>query len=59
MVVDLDGQQYRAICYSGGQRMSFRSVKEAVEAAKDGDQVILLPGIHNGMGYDISATAAA
>ena len=39
--------------------MSFRSVKEAVEAAKDGDQVILLPGIHNGMGYDSSAKAAA
>lgn len=34
----------------GLQRVSFRSVKEAVEAAEDGDQIILLPGIHNGMG---------
>lgn len=35
----------------GSQKASFRSVKEAVEAAQDGDQIMLLPGIHNGMGY--------
>ena len=32
------------------QRVSFRSVKEAVEAARDGDQILLLRGIHNGLG---------
>ena len=32
------------------QRVSFRSVKEAVEAARDGDHILLLQGIHNGMG---------
>lgn len=32
------------------QRVSFRSVKEAVAAARDGDQILLLAGIHNGMG---------
>ena len=37
----------------GSQKTSFRSVKEAMEAAQDGDQIILLPGIHNGMGYVI------
>lgn len=36
---------------SGFQKTSFRSVKEAMEAAQDGDQIILLPGIHNGLGY--------
>ena len=35
---------------AGLPRASFRSVKEAVEAAQDGDQIILLPGIHNGLG---------
>ena len=41
----------RACCGdAGSQRTSYRSVKEAVEAARDGDQVILEPGIHNGMG---------
>lgn len=35
----------------GSQKASFRSAKEAVDAAQDGDQIILLPGIHNGMGY--------
>ncbi len=32
------------------QRTSFRSVKQAVAAARDGDQILLLAGIHNGMG---------
>lgn len=31
-------------------RTSFRSIKEAVEAAKDGDRILLLKGTHNGMG---------
>ena len=35
---------------AGSQRTSYRSMKEAVEAAHDGDQIILEPGIHNGMG---------
>ena len=41
----------RACCEdAGSQRTSYRSIKEAVEAARDGDQIILQPGIHNGMG---------
>jgi hypothetical protein len=36
------------------QRVSFRSVREAVEAARDGDQILLLRGIHNGMGCEPS-----
>lgn len=36
--------------FSGAEQNSFRSIKEAVAAAQDGDQVVLLPGIHNGMG---------
>ena len=37
--------------HAARQRVSFRSIKEAVEAARDGDQILLLRGIHNGMGY--------
>jgi hypothetical protein len=32
------------------QRTSFRSVKEAVAAARDGDRILLRSGAHNGMG---------
>ena len=32
------------------RRTSFRSIKEAVAAARDGDRIILRRGIHNGMG---------
>ena len=36
-------------CHSG--RYSYRSLKEALEAARDGDQILLRRGIHNGLGY--------
>lgn len=39
-----------AFADAGAQQTSFGSVKEAVAAAQDGDQVVLLPGTHNGMG---------
>lgn len=32
------------------QRTSFRCIKEAVKAARDGDRILLQPGVHNGMG---------
>lgn len=32
------------------RRTSFRSVKEAVTAARDGDRIVLRCGVHNGMG---------
>ena len=32
------------------RRTSFRSIKEAVTAAQDGDRILLRRGIHNGMG---------
>ncbi|DBB01102.1 hypothetical protein WJX77_003106 [Trebouxia sp. C0004] len=41
---------------TGSQRTSYRSIKEAMEAACDGDQIILQPGIHNGMGETINIT---
>jgi hypothetical protein len=34
----------------GPRRTSFRSIKEAVEAARDGDRIVLRRGQHNGMG---------
>lgn len=34
-------------------RTSFRCIKEAYEAAKDGDRIVLLRGIHNGMGETV------
>lgn len=37
--------------YSAGLQYSFRCIKDALEVAKDGDQILLLKGIHNGMGY--------
>ncbi|PSC73819.1 Small glutamine-rich tetratricopeptide [Micractinium conductrix] len=36
------------------RRTSFRSIKEAVAAARDGDRIILRRGIHNGMGQAIT-----
>ncbi len=33
------------------RRTSFRSVKEAVTAAQDGDRILLRRGTHNGMGW--------
>lgn len=35
-------------------RTSFRCIKEAYDASKDGDKIILLKGTHNGMGETIS-----
>ena len=35
------------------QRTSFRSIREAVAAARDGDRIVLLRGVHNGMGEAI------
>ncbi len=32
------------------RRTSFRSIREAVTAAHDGDRIVLRRGIHNGMG---------
>ncbi|KAK9828720.1 hypothetical protein WJX72_001708 [[Myrmecia] bisecta] len=43
-------QQGRALTQAGGRPWSFRSMKDAVAAAQDGDQVLLLKGIHNGLG---------
>ena len=34
----------------GARRTSFRCLHDALEAAKDGDVVELLPGTHNGLG---------
>lgn len=34
-------------------RTSFRCIKEAYEASKDGDKIVLLKGTHNGMGETI------
>lgn len=38
------------------QRTSFRSIREAVAAAQDGDRILLLRGVHNGMGQAIDLT---
>jgi hypothetical protein len=39
-----------SVCLLGWVRTSFRSVKEAMEHARDGDHIILRAGIHNGLG---------
>lgn len=44
VVRDFQGQRRR-------RRTSFRSAKEAVEAAQDGDRILLRRGTHNGMGW--------
>eukprot|EP00887_Chlorella_sp_A99_P007902 scaffold12.g7902.t1 len=36
------------------RRTSFRSIKEAVAAAQDGDRILLRRGVHNGMGECIT-----
>eukprot|EP00889_Picochlorum_renovo_P002463 jgi/Picre1/29493/NNA_004879.t1 len=36
------------------RRTSFRCVKEAYDAAKDGDKIVLLKGTHNGLGETVS-----
>lgn len=42
---------YRRTTAAGGRRRtSFRSIKEAVAAARDGDRILLRRGVHNGMG---------
>ncbi|KAL4457278.1 hypothetical protein ABPG75_012143 [Micractinium tetrahymenae] len=38
------------------RRTSFRSIKEAVAAARDGDRIILRRGTHNGMGESATLT---
>ena len=43
-------QQWRQQQQGGGRRLSFRSVREAVAAARDGDRILLRRGVHNGMG---------
>jgi hypothetical protein len=41
--------------YSSKRRKtSFRSIKDAVAAARDGDRILLRSGIHNGMGESIT-----
>jgi hypothetical protein len=35
-------------------RTSFRCIQEAVSAAEDGDRILLLRGVHNGMGQSIT-----
>lgn len=40
-------------CTEIEERFSFRSLKEAMEAAKDGDRILLLRGIHNGSGRTV------
>ena len=48
--------QYGGAFFKGThqRRTSFRSIKEAVSAAQDGDIIILRKGIHNGMGESIT-----
>ncbi|RMZ53297.1 hypothetical protein APUTEX25_004785 [Auxenochlorella protothecoides] len=41
---------------SGPRRTSFRSLKEAVAAAEDGDIIVLLAGVHNGMGEAVTVS---
>lgn len=41
-------------CTAIEERFSFRSLKEAMEAAKDGDRILLLRGIHNGSGRTVN-----
>lgn len=38
---------------SGTRRTSFRSIKEAIAAAEDGDRILLCCGTHNGMGCEL------
>lgn len=47
-----EGPECVSTCYAetGSQRRSYRSIKDAVEAAQSGDQIILQPGVHNGLG---------
>lgn len=40
------------------RRTSFRSLKEAIHAAQDGDRIILRRGTHNGMGWVLQGGAA-
>jgi Right handed beta helix region len=40
--------------YGENKRTSFRSIQEAVSAAQDGDRILLLKGVHNGMGQSIN-----
>lgn len=35
-------------------RLTFRSVHDAVDAAEDGDEIVLMAGIHNGLGKSIN-----
>ena len=37
-------------CAAGRRRRSFRSLRAAVEAARNGDSIVLQRGTHNGMG---------
>lgn len=34
-------------------RLTFRSIHDAVSAAVDGDEIVLMAGIHNGLGKSI------
>ena len=43
--------QFQELWHMAGKRFSYRSVKEAVHAARNGDKVLLEKGIHNGLGY--------
>ncbi|KAK3238945.1 hypothetical protein CYMTET_51090 [Cymbomonas tetramitiformis] len=46
-------QQEKALVESGEKRRSYRSLKLAMKAAKDGDQIVLLRGIHNMAGQSV------
>ena len=35
-------------------RTSFRCIQEAISAARDGDRILLLKGVHNGMGQSVN-----
>jgi hypothetical protein len=35
-------------------RTSFRCIQEAISAAQDGDRILLLKGVHNGMGQSVN-----
>ncbi|PRW57622.1 tetratricopeptide repeat 1 [Chlorella sorokiniana] len=53
-LVAWDYRQVAAAAAAARRRTSFRSVLEAVTAARDGDRIILRRGIHNGMGQCIT-----
>eukprot|EP00884_Botryococcus_braunii_P001166 jgi/Botrbrau1/1104/Bobra.0162s0005.1 len=50
------GPRFACGVHPAFKNLSFRSVRDAVAAAQDGDRVFLQPGIHNGLGETITVT---